>query len=84
MEKEPVITCKQLRNWIERNRFGKYVEINRLEGFVEHHEKTWKIACQLNSVRNNEDARCSKCGMLTRGEEVAVTKRGIVHLKCLK
>lgn len=84
MDKEAVITCKQLRHWIERNRFGRYVEINKLEALVEHHEKTWKIGCQLNSIRNNEEARCVKCGMLTRGEEVAVTKRGIVHLSCLK
>lgn len=84
MEKEPVITCKQLREWMNRNTFGKYVEMNKLGAFVEHHEKTWKIACQLSSIRNNEDARCSRCGALTRGEEVAVTKRGIVHLRCLK
>jgi len=84
MEKEPIITCKNLRSWMNRNKFGKYVEIERLESFVEHHEKTWKIACQLEGIRNNDEARCAKCGLHTRGEDVAVTKRGIVHLACLK
>ncbi len=62
---------------------GKYVEIEKLESFVEHHEKTWKIATQLEGIRNNAEARCAKCGQATKGEEVAVTKRGIVHLRCL-
>lgn len=84
MEMKPTVPCSVLRDWIKRNRFGKYVEIERLEALVDHHEKTWKIACQLEGIRNNEEARCVRCGKPTRGEEVAVTKRGVIHLKCLK
>ena len=80
---KPIITCAELRAWINRNRFGKYVQIDRLEAFVDHHEKTWKIATQLEGIRNNEETRCARCGQATKGEEVAVTKRGIVHLRCL-
>ena len=80
---KPIITCAELRSWINRNRFGKYVEIDKLESFVDHHEKTWKISCQLEGIRNNAEARCAKCGRPTQGDEVAVTKRGVIHLRCL-
>ena len=83
MEKEPVISCAELRDFVRRNTFGKYLELEKLVGFIDHKEKTWKIACQLEGIKNNEDARCAKCGLPTKGQEVAVTKRGIVHLKCL-